>query len=88
MLCSFLQMYINRMWVWSLKSDSLVFVRGIRFLCHAFFVWEYKKGDVCMQNYKELYFELFNKVTDIIDELKQIKQDMEDKYTESVKESE
>lgn len=41
-----------------------------------------------MQNYKELYFELFNKVTDIIDELKQIKQDMEDKYTESVKESE
>ena len=41
-----------------------------------------------MPNYKDLYFELFNKVTDIIDELKQIQQDMENKYIESSKESE
>ena len=41
-----------------------------------------------MPNYKDMYLELFNKVTDIIDELEQIQKDMEEKYIESEKESE
>ena len=32
-----------------------------------------------MADYKELYFELFNKVTDIIEELKKIQCEMEEK---------
>ena len=35
-----------------------------------------------MPDYKELYFELFNKVTDIIEELKKIQCDMEEKCIE------
>ena len=33
-----------------------------------------------MPNYKELYFELFNKLTDVIEELKNIQTEMEEKY--------
>ncbi len=33
-----------------------------------------------MENYKELYYELFNKITDIIEELKQIQTDAEEKF--------
>ncbi len=32
-----------------------------------------------MADYKELYFELFNKVTDIIEELKKIQCELEEK---------
>ena len=35
-----------------------------------------------MPDYKELYFELFNKVTDIIEELEKIQCDMEEKCIE------
>ena len=35
-----------------------------------------------MADYKELYFELFNKVTDIIEELKKIQCEMEEKCIE------
>lgn len=33
-----------------------------------------------MADYKRLYYELFNKVTDIIEELKSIQIEMEEKY--------
>ena len=33
-----------------------------------------------MEKYKELYYELFNKLTDIIEELKQIQIDAEEKF--------
>ena len=33
-----------------------------------------------MPNYKELYFELFNKITDIIEELKELQCKMEEKH--------
>ena len=33
-----------------------------------------------MPDYKEMYFELFNKVTDVIEELKEIQLEMERKY--------
>ena len=33
-----------------------------------------------MADYKKLYFELFNKVTDIIEELKQVQVEMEESY--------
>ncbi len=33
-----------------------------------------------MENYKKLYYELFNKITDIIEELKQIQIDVEEKF--------
>ena len=39
-----------------------------------------------MSDYKEMYFELFNKITDIIESLKEIQREMEEKYIE--KESE
>jgi len=37
-----------------------------------------------MDNYKNIYYKMFNKVTDIIEELKKIQQEMEEKYIESV----
>ena len=33
-------------------------------------------------DYKSMYYELFNKVTDIIEELKKIQCEMEEKYAE------
>ena len=36
-----------------------------------------------MPDYKELYYELFNKVTDVIEQLKQIQMDMEEMYINS-----
>lgn len=41
-----------------------------------------------MPDYKEMYFQLFNKITDIIESLKEIQQDMEEKYIEQADESE
>ena len=35
-----------------------------------------------MTDYKRLYYELFNKLTDIIEELKEIQSQMEEKYIE------
>ena len=33
-----------------------------------------------MPDYKEMYFELFNKLTDVIENLKNIQAEMEEKY--------
>lgn len=33
-----------------------------------------------MEDYKSMYFAMLNKVTDIIEELKKLQQDMEEKY--------
>ena len=49
------------------------------FGCTHFFNWREVKN---MPDYKELYFELFNKVTDIIEELEKIQCDMEEKCIE------
>lgn len=38
---------------------------------------------IIMANYKELYNELFNKVTDVIEQLKDVQREMEEKYIES-----
>ena len=35
-----------------------------------------------MENYREMYYELFNKVTDVIEQLKEIQCTMEDKFAE------
>jgi len=39
-----------------------------------------------MPDYKEMYFELFNKLTDIIEELKEIQREVEEKYIEETNE--
>lgn len=36
-----------------------------------------------MPDYKEMYFELFNKLTDVIEQLKEIQQEMEEKCIDS-----
>ena len=36
-----------------------------------------------MPDYKEMYFELFNKITDVIEELKKIQKEMEEKCISS-----
>lgn len=33
-----------------------------------------------MEDYKSMYFTIFNKITDIIEELKKLQQDMEEDY--------
>ena len=33
-----------------------------------------------MEDYKKMYYELFNKITNIIEELKKIQQDAEERY--------
>lgn len=38
-----------------------------------------------MEEYKELYFDMFNKITDIIEELKKLQQECEEKLIESEK---
>ncbi len=35
-----------------------------------------------MADYKEMYFQLFNKLTDVIEELKEIQCKMEDMYSD------
>lgn len=35
-----------------------------------------------MEEYKELYFEMFNKITDIIEELQKLQQECEEKIME------
>ncbi len=37
-----------------------------------------------MSDYKEMYFTLFNKITDVIEELKQIQLEMEEKYVTDI----
>ena len=39
-----------------------------------------KKGGLFMPDYEEMYFALFNKITEIIEELKEIQCGMEEKY--------
>lgn len=50
----------------------------------ALFLWE-EEGN--MPDYKKLYYELFNKVTDVIEELKQIQCKMEEMYVTDVTEN-
>ena len=40
-----------------------------------------------MPDYKKLYYELFNKVTDVIEELKQIQCQMEEMYISDTEEN-
>lgn len=60
---------------------------SVRFLIEdALFLWEEERN---MPDYKKLYYELFNKVTDVIEELKQIQCQMEEMYiTDTADESE
>ena len=39
-----------------------------------------------MEDYKKLYYELFNKITDIIEELEKIQQEAEERYISAVAE--
>jgi len=41
-----------------------------------------------MNDYKEMYFQLFNKITDVIEALMRIQQEMEEKYIENKEMSE
>ena len=41
-----------------------------------------------MPDYKEMYYQLFNKVSDVITELEQIQSEMEEKYINSSDETE
>jgi len=41
-----------------------------------------------MPNYEEMYYTLFNKVTDIIEELKEVQAKMEEMYIEEKKDNE
>ena len=64
--------------IWSL---SLVFVRGADFCYHAFFSCvRITKGDKVMADYESLYYQLFNKITDVIEELKEVQQQAEEMY--------
>ena len=66
------------------------FMRGLQIFCATHFLMceTKEKGDKVMNDYKEMYFELFNKITDIIESLKTIQQEMEEKYIENEKVSE
>ena len=41
------------------------------------------KGEMQMENYQKMYYELFNKVTDIIESLKKIQQESEETFITS-----
>ena len=41
-----------------------------------------------MPDYKEMYFELFNKISDIIEELQNIQKEMEEKYVNASEDEE
>ena len=47
-----------------------------------------RKGEYEMNDYKEMYYQLFNKITDIINSLMAVQQEMEKMYIETNKESE
>lgn len=41
-----------------------------------------------MNDYKDMYYHLFNKITDIIEKLQEVQREMENMYIETDKESE
>ena len=47
---------------------------------HFLIYTKYEKRRMQMEDYKKLYYELFNKITDIIEELEKIQQDTEERY--------
>ena len=55
----------------------------MRGYCHAFFncVSIKKGGGIPVVDYKEMYYALFNEITDLIEKLKKIQQRMEELYT-------
>ena len=56
-------------------------MRGAGFCYHAFFYCvRITKGDKAMADYKSLYYQLFNKITDVIEELKEVQQQAEEVY--------
>ena len=70
-------------------KDAFLCVACRLFCATHFLMCETKeKGDKVMNDYKEMYFELFNKITDIIESLKTIQQEMEEMYIENEKVSE
>ena len=55
-------------------------MRGADFCCHAFFCVRITKGDITMTDYKSLYYQLFNKITDVFEELKEVQKQAEEIY--------
>ena len=47
---------------------------------HTFFILTKNKEELTMADYKTMYFELFNKITDVIEELKSVQQRTEEIY--------
>ena len=73
---------------WSLSVRIASRQKELRFSCVSF-GWRifYFKGESIMPNYKKMYFKMFNKVTDIIEELKELQIECEDMYIETYDES-
>lgn len=61
-----------RMWICLTTRSHVFFMRGLG--CAFFYYREVKTMD------EKLYFEVFNKITDMIEELKQMQRNMEDAY--------
>lgn len=64
-------------------KSSCVFVRGADFCCHAFLMWNNSKEVAVMEDYKSMYFKLFNQLTDVIEQLKEIQSKAEEMYINS-----
>ena len=67
-------------------NSSLVFSAWLSDFCdHAFFnCVRFTQGGIQdMEQYKDMYYQLFNKITDVIEALKEIQCEMEKVYTEA-----
>lgn len=64
---------------------SRVFMRGADFsVATHFLLCEIcERGIIFVENYKDMYYKLFNKITDVIEELKEIQCQTEEKYMEA-----
>ena len=60
-------------------------MRGADFCYHAFFNWRenLERSGKTMADYKDMYYKLFNKLTDVIEELKEIQCEMEEIYSDA-----
>ena len=66
------------------ENPGLVFCAWCRFLLpRIFYCVRIQKGDIPMTDYKGLYYQLFNKITDVIEDLKEAQKQAEEMYMNS-----
>ena len=70
--------------VWCVKSTASFLVRGLLIFSTTHFLMGENSGKehTLMADYKEMYYHIFNKLTDLTEEIKALQSQMEEMYIE------